>query len=142
MTTQLLVHLICDSVQLITHFASGQALGKKCFLSGVVVAQEGDEEKPLLAGASVTTTLFGVVVPAALIEAARALGKKKAHRKTRRSVAQSGTFVAMGGDGKPAGEWNQETWLESPLSNLVVAPEFTCSTSQWFISFICKIGLL
>lgn len=96
-----------------THFASGKARGKKCFLSGVVVAQERDEEKPLLAGASVTTTLFGVVVPAALIEAASALGKKKGHKKTRRSVSQSGTFVAMGGDGEQAGKWNQKTWFES-----------------------------
>lgn len=59
MTTQLLVHLICYSVQLITHFASGKALGKKCFLSGVVVAQERDEEKPLLAGASDNHSVWG-----------------------------------------------------------------------------------
>lgn len=69
MTTQLLVYLMCYSVQVIIHFASGKALGKNYFLPGVVVAQERGWEKLLLAGASVMKTLlFGNVTPAAPIE--------------------------------------------------------------------------
>lgn len=70
---------MCYSVQLITHFASGRALGKK-LLSAWSGGCSGEgprgREKPLLSGASVRdSTLSGAAVPAALMEAASALGE-------------------------------------------------------------------
>lgn len=73
-------------------------------------------EKPLLAGASVTgTMLFGAVVPAALMEAASAVGEGKGTPQGSCAQAQSesGAFVPVGGDSEQAGEWSQKAWLES-----------------------------
>ena len=65
----------------------------------MVVAWERHREKTLLARASVTKTiLFGHMwVPAALTEAASALGGRKDSTDTRVSVSQSDAFVAVGG---------------------------------------------
>lgn len=97
---------MCYSVQLITHFASGKALGKNCFLPGVVVAEERDWEKLLLAGASVMKTiLFGDVAPSSSDRSSKfPWGRRRDTTETRFLVSQSGAFVAMGSDGEQPGE--------------------------------------
>lgn len=108
-TTQLLVYLMCYSVQLIIHFASGKALGKNYFLPGVVVAQERGWEKLRFAGASVIKTLlFGNVIPTAPIEVLSALGEDEGTQETRFLALQSGAFVALGGEGEQPGEGNRK----------------------------------
>lgn len=80
-------------MQLITHFASGKALGNIAFCPGVD-ARERDREKPPFAGDSVMeTVLFGVVVPAALREAANALVGRR--RDTAETRAQSHSPVLL-----------------------------------------------
>ena len=97
---------MCYSVQLITHFASGKALGKNCFLPGVVVAAERDWEKLLLAGApAMKTTRFGDVAPSSSDRSSKCpWGRRRDTTETRFLVSPSGAFVAMGGDGEQPGE--------------------------------------
>lgn len=67
---------------------------KNCFPPGVVVARERDQEELLLAGASVVkTTLFALVVSAALREAASALGEEEGTGQ--RPGAQSHSWVLL-----------------------------------------------
>lgn len=59
----------------------------------------------MLAGASVMkTTLFGVWLPAALTEAARALGQEEGTQQRPGSLSQLSAFAATGGVGEQAGE--------------------------------------
>lgn len=70
---------------------------KDPFLWGAVGVQERGGEKPLLAGASVTETVFfGAVVPAALMEATSALGEEEATPQRPGAQAQSRSFCRRG----------------------------------------------
>lgn len=116
---------MCYSVQLITHFASGKALRRNCFLPGVVFAWERDGEKPPLARASVMKSmLFGYVGPSGSDRSCQGPWGRRDKTETRFSVSGSVAFIAVdGGDEQMAGEgggrWeggsesDQITWLES-----------------------------
>lgn len=89
---------MCYSVQLITHFASGKALRRNCFLPGVVFAWERDGEKPLLARASVMKSmLFGHVGPSGSDRSCQGPWGRRDKPETRFSVSGSVAFVAVGG---------------------------------------------
>lgn len=67
---------------------------KNCFPPGVVVARERDQEELLLAGASVVkTTLFALVVSAALRDAASALGEEEGTGQRPGAQSHSGVLL-------------------------------------------------
>lgn len=106
----------------------------------MVVAQERDREKPLLAGASVTRPrAMEMWLPARSCACPWWRGDVPEPRSW---VSWSGAFVAVAWDGEQAGEWNLETWLVSCLGHLALRPVFTCSTSQGLIFLICGMGVI
>lgn len=96
---------------------------KNRFLPGAVGAPERGREKPLLAGASVReTTLFGAVVPAALMEATSVLGEEEGTRQrpgaqdqSRKLLSPWEEVVSRLGSGirKPGLSLDRVTWSPS-----------------------------